>query len=187
MGVPQSYAESAGLRTPRSCELGKRRWLSASELSFVQETTRRARMLVEALSVYGQRKLHYVQASERRACVRARRAYKLGKRRWSYNQCELRFVQEGGTARAEVMEAGQYATASLSEEQAESGVTYQVRLQRMEGRDSGCRGVPSADTAEERVPSRVAKRRCAPGWKLTLRTCLAVGPAWCRHICLVCT
>ena len=70
--------------------------------------------------------------SEGRACGRARRAYKLGKRRWSYNQCELRFVQEGGAARAEVMEAGQCAAASMSEEQAESGVTYQVRLQRME-------------------------------------------------------
>lgn len=68
----------------------------------------------------------------KRVCGRPRRAYKLGKRRWSYNQCELRFVQEGGTARAEVMEAGQCAAASMSEEQAESGVTYQVRLQRME-------------------------------------------------------
>ncbi|KAK9845461.1 hypothetical protein WJX81_006977 [Elliptochloris bilobata] len=56
------------------------------------------------------------------------RAYKLGKRRWSYNQCELRFVQEGGSGRAEVMEAAQGATAGMTEEQAESGVTYQIRL-----------------------------------------------------------
>ena len=40
-------------------------------------------------------------------------------------------MQEGGAARAEVMEAGQCAAASMSEEQAESGVTYQVR--RMKG------------------------------------------------------
>lgn len=55
------------------------------------------------------------------------RAYKLGKRRWSYNQCDIKFVQEGGLGKAEVMEAAQSSTPLLTEEQLESGVTYQVR------------------------------------------------------------
>ncbi|CAL8462410.1 g1943 [Coccomyxa elongata] len=56
------------------------------------------------------------------------RAYKLGKKRWSYNQCELKIVQEGGDQRLDVVEAVQYGNASLAEAERESGVTYQVRL-----------------------------------------------------------
>jgi len=41
------------------------------------------------------------------------RAYKLGKRRWSYNQCELAIVREGGGPGIEVVEAVQYAVPSL--------------------------------------------------------------------------
>ena len=36
-----------------------------------------------------------------------RRAYKLGKKRWSYNQCELKLLQQGGDQRLEVAEAVQ--------------------------------------------------------------------------------
>lgn len=54
-----------------------------------------------------------------RACVLsesvcARRAYKLGKKRWSYNQCELKLLQEGGDQRLEVVEAVQARTTRLS-------------------------------------------------------------------------
>ncbi len=38
------------------------------------------------------------------------RAYKLGKKRWSYNQCELKIVQEGGDQRLDVVEAVQVST-----------------------------------------------------------------------------
>ena len=39
------------------------------------------------------------------------RAYKLGKKRWSYNQCELKISQEGGDQRLEVVEAVQVGPA----------------------------------------------------------------------------
>jgi hypothetical protein len=35
------------------------------------------------------------------------RAYKLGKKRWSYNQCELKILQDGGDQRLDVVEAVQ--------------------------------------------------------------------------------
>ncbi len=40
-----------------------------------------------------------------------RRAYKLGKKRWSYNQCELKIFQEGADQRLEVIEAVQVGRA----------------------------------------------------------------------------
>ncbi len=42
------------------------------------------------------------------------RAYKLGKKRWSYNQCELKIVQEGGDQRLDVVEAVQVSTLLIS-------------------------------------------------------------------------
>ena len=45
------------------------------------------------------------------------RAYKLGKKRWSYNQVELKFHQVGGSQTLEVVEAMQYGTPTLSEEE----------------------------------------------------------------------
>lgn len=44
----------------------------------------------------------------------SRRAYKLGKKRWSYNQCELKIVQEGGDQRLDVVEAVQVSTLLIS-------------------------------------------------------------------------
>lgn len=38
------------------------------------------------------------------------RAYKLGKKRWSYNQCELKIVQDGGDQRLDIVEAVQVST-----------------------------------------------------------------------------
>lgn len=56
------------------------------------------------------------------------KAYKLGKRRWSYNQCalEVKHPQTGQTV--EVVDCMQYGTTTLNEQEQESGVTYQVRL-----------------------------------------------------------
>lgn len=47
---------------------------------------------------------------------RACRAYKLGKRRWSYNQCELQLAQEHGKQTLSVREATQLGSDSLADE-----------------------------------------------------------------------
>ncbi|KAK9817699.1 hypothetical protein WJX72_000872 [[Myrmecia] bisecta] len=62
------------------------------------------------------------------------RAYKLGKRRWSYNQCELRLSQHGGDGSLEVIEAlpqvpsDDEAAQEATPVEATTTVTYHVRL-----------------------------------------------------------
>ncbi len=43
------------------------------------------------------------------------RAYKLGKKRWSYNQCELQLEEEGGQGTLTVLEAAQIMPANLTD------------------------------------------------------------------------
>jgi hypothetical protein len=60
------------------------------------------------------------------------KAYKLGKRRWSYNQCELRVAQDGGGGQTvEVVEAVQHGGPLPDAHPSpldDASVTYQVRL-----------------------------------------------------------
>lgn len=58
------------------------------------------------------------------------RAYKLGRQRWSYNQCEMQFVQEGSAKAAEltVAEAWHSNQNVLPHEASDSQVCYQMRL-----------------------------------------------------------
>lgn len=48
--------------------------------------------------------------------VRSLRAYKLGKKRWSYNQCQLVIQQEGGREQLTVMEAMAHGQSCLDHE-----------------------------------------------------------------------
>lgn len=56
------------------------------------------------------------------------KAYKLGKRRWSYNQCQLIIQQEDGDEQLNVLEAMANGNESLPGDHQESGVVYLVRL-----------------------------------------------------------